>query len=97
MFIHNRIRLSPTFRRRWPLGTRIRALTNGILRRRRGVLFKPKTIVSMSYFGLIDPGFCTRFLWPYLLFFRPGFHPWQTDDSELVKRYSDLLASDAAD
>ena len=41
----------------------------------------------MFYFGLINPGYGWRFLWPYLVFFRPDFHPWQRDDSQLLAHY----------
>lgn len=55
------------------------ALTFGFIRIylhwRRGILFSPKTALSMFYFGLINPGYGWRFFWPYLLFFSPRLPP----------------------
>ena len=45
----------------------------------------------MFYFGLISPGYGWRFLWPYVIFFRPDFHPWQRDDSQLIMHYEQQL------
>jgi predicted metal-dependent hydrolase len=73
------------------------ALTLGLVRIylhwRRGVLFNMKTAWSMMHFGLIDPGYAVRFLWPWASFFDPAFHPWgnHSDDATLLATYSILL------
>jgi len=76
------------------------ALTLGFVRIylhwRRGILFNPQTAMSMFYFGMCSPGYGWRFVWPYVLFFHPGFHPWQQDDSHLLAHYSAVLESEGA-
>ena len=71
---------------------------NACCDRRRGILLHPKTALSMFYFGLISPGYGWRFVWPYVQFFRPNFHPWQHHDehlNELITYHSAVLAAQA--
>jgi predicted metal-dependent hydrolase len=38
-----------------------------------------------------EPGMMRRIFFPYLSFFRPGFHPWDHNDRELVREFEQRL------
>lgn len=37
-------------------------------------------------YALVRPGMLSRVAWPWLLYFLPGFHPWNQDDRALIAR-----------
>jgi uncharacterized protein len=39
------------------------------------------------HFVFVRPGFLRRIALPWLAYFRPGFHPWQTDNRHHVERW----------
>ena len=45
------------------------------------------TVLGIAYFSLIKPGVLRKTLGHYLAYFKPGFHPWQTDSSHLIDKY----------
>lgn len=52
-----------------------------------GFLFSPKTWLRGFYFLFIKPAVITKLVLPYLRFYKPGFHPWETDDRPLIARW----------
>lgn len=44
-------------------------------------------------FLFLTPGLVPRILLPYLSFYRPGFHPWDHDDRDLMRRAEADLAA----
>lgn len=45
----------------------------------------PRTWWRVAGYLLIKPGMLRRIFWPYLSFYRPGFHPWNHDDRRLIR------------
>jgi uncharacterized protein len=45
----------------------------------------PRTWLRVCYFLLVYPGIYRRIFPAWLAFFRPGFHPWDTDDRGLIE------------
>jgi uncharacterized protein len=41
------------------------------------------------------PGIARRIFLPYMSFFRPGFHPWQHDERDLIRSIEQKLAAEA--
>ncbi|MEG3124222.1 metal-dependent hydrolase [Sphingomonas sp. GB1N7] len=80
--------------RRYALRTRTMVLATAILFGTIGAnmatLFKadgingPRTWLRVAGFLLGKPGVLRRIAIPYLTYFRPGFHPWQHDDRDLL-------------
>jgi hypothetical protein len=59
-----------------------------------GVLFSPREWYGLFRFLFIDPGGITSLFWPYLEYYRPGFHPWQFDNRGLLDAWkAELEAS----
>jgi predicted metal-dependent hydrolase len=44
----------------------------------------------------VKPGFLRRIALPWLGYFRPGFHPWKTDNRQHVERWKTEYASQKA-
>jgi predicted metal-dependent hydrolase len=57
------------------------------LMRADGVLFSTKEWRSLLGFLFVRPGALTTMARIYLDYFRPGFHPWQLDNRELVEAW----------
>ncbi len=58
-----------------------------VLLRRDGQLFKPRTWWhGFRFFFGRDPGLFWKILPAYLRFFKPGFHPWDEDDRQLIRQ-----------
>lgn len=51
----------------------------------------PRTWWRVFVFLWFKPGVMRRVFWPYLSFFRPGFHPWDHNDGALVKEFEQRL------
>lgn len=54
----------------------------------------PRTWLKVAGFLLIYPGVLRQVFLPWLSFFRPGFHPWDQDDRDLLRRASERLGTD---
>ena len=52
-----------------------------------GQLFRVSNWRSALRFSFVRPGLVVRLLRPWLSWFRPGFHPWQHDNSRLIERW----------
>jgi uncharacterized protein len=52
----------------------------------------PSTWLKAIAYLTVTPGILRRTLLPYLSFFRPGFHPWNHDDRELIAAIEAKLA-----
>ena len=57
----------------------------------RGILFSPHTWWSSLKFLMFRPGILPRLVLPWLAYFKPGFHPWEEDDSSLVSDADSLV------
>lgn len=55
----------------------------------------PRTWAKTAHFLLIHPGPLRRIFPAWLAYFKPGFHPWDHDDSHLVTRGEELIAASA--
>jgi predicted metal-dependent hydrolase len=64
------------------------------LLRADGLLRAPRTWLAMLRFLFTRPGLVPGVLGGYLAFFRPGFHPWQRDDSALLATQEALLRAE---
>lgn len=42
------------------------------------------TWLRVVKFLLFKPGIARKIFWPYMRFFRPGFHPWEHDERHLI-------------
>jgi uncharacterized protein len=51
---------------------------------RQDRMHTPLTWLRVAKYLLIEPGMMRRVFWPYLSFYRPGFHPWNHDDRRLI-------------
>jgi predicted metal-dependent hydrolase len=81
--------------RRWALRSMVmlRVSVNFVRSRLRNMrnLFQqdgistPRTWFRVCYFLLVYPGIYRRIFPAWLAFFRPGFHPWDTDDRALIE------------
>ncbi len=58
-----------------------------------GELFKLRNIRSFVKWFLVSPGFVTRVAPKWLQFFRPGFEPWDLENSKLVIRWREKYAA----
>lgn len=61
-----------------------------------GELWRWRNLGSIASWGFLTPGVIRRVFMPWLGFFRPSFHPWQHDNSELVTCWKESQASTAA-
>jgi uncharacterized protein len=43
--------------------------------------------------GFVSPGYFRKIFPAWLDFFRPGFHPWQRDNSDLIQRWKEQYAA----
>lgn len=64
------------------------------LLRADGLLLELRTWRSVLRFLFTRPGLLPGVLGDYLAFFRPGFHPWQRDDSALLAAQEALLLAE---
>ncbi|HEY0683796.1 MAG TPA: metal-dependent hydrolase [Steroidobacter sp.] len=51
----------------------------------------PRTWWRVFTYLWFRPGMMRRIFWPYVSFFRPGFHPWDHDDGALVHKFEQSL------
>jgi uncharacterized protein len=51
----------------------------------------PRTWWRVCKYLWLQPGMMRRIFWPYLNFFRPGFHPWDHDDRALIEQFEQRL------
>lgn len=58
---------------------------------RQDGLNTPRTWLRVAQYLLIRPGMLRRICWPYLSFYRPGFHPWNHDDRALIRQIEQRL------
>lgn len=56
---------------------------------------KPWTLAKGTWRLLGPGGFLLPLVPEYLSYLKPGFHPWQTDDSHLVHQWRQYLAAEA--
>lgn len=92
VFMHATRDLKPF--QRWMIRVRAMALTTilftGTLRRITLMLLAQDGVTGVkAHLGLfrflwLKPGLYRRMLADYAAFYRPGFHPWQTDDRNLI-------------
>jgi hypothetical protein len=54
-------------------------------------LMKIRTWVDAINFIFIKPGVLRKAFFPWLRFFRKDFHPWQTDNRDLIKEWEDTI------
>ena len=40
---------------------------------------------GLAHYALVGPAPFRRTLWPLMQFFKPGFHPWDIDDRDLIR------------
>ena len=50
----------------------------------------------LFYFLWVYPGVIPRTLWSWVFYLRPGFHPWDSDSTELIKHWSNEMAQTIA-
>ncbi|MEH6714676.1 metal-dependent hydrolase [Parasphingorhabdus flavimaris] len=41
--------------------------------------------IGLAHYALVGPAPLRRTIWPWLQFFKPGFHPWDIDDRHLIQ------------
>lgn len=58
-----------------------------------GTLTSAREWVDLFRFVFVDPGWAVQLAPGYLHYFRPGFHPWQHDNRELLERWKEELAT----
>lgn len=54
-------------------------------------LMKIRTWADAINFIFIKPGVLRKAFFPWLRFFRKDFHPWQTDNRDLIKEWEDTI------
>ena len=54
-------------------------------------LWKLRTLMDAINFIFIKPGILRTAFVPWLAFFRKDFHPWQTDNRELIEEWKDSI------
>jgi predicted metal-dependent hydrolase len=52
-----------------------------------GIASSPREWAKLFEFLFVSPGAMRKLVPGYLDYFRPGFHPWQRDDRELLERW----------
>jgi hypothetical protein len=58
-----------------------------------GILTSAREWRDLLRFVFVDPGWAAQLAPGYLHYFRPGFHPWQLDNRELLEQWKVELAS----
>lgn len=58
-------------------------------------LFSPREHLALLRFLFVEPGGMAGLLRPYLAYFRPGFHPWDLDNRELLEGWKSELEASA--
>jgi predicted metal-dependent hydrolase len=56
-----------------------------------GSLFSLREWLSLAKFMFVEPGFLTSLVPSYLAYYKPGFHPWQHDNRELLEEWKASL------
>ncbi|MET0536250.1 MAG: metal-dependent hydrolase [Steroidobacter sp.] len=51
----------------------------------------PRTWWRVCKYLFFAPGMVRKVFWPYMSFFRPGFHPWDHNDRPLVREFEQRL------
>ncbi|MBZ0253795.1 MAG: metal-dependent hydrolase, partial [Candidatus Methylomirabilis sp.] len=51
------------------------------------ILFSPREWASLFWFFLVKPGGLRAIVPLYLDYFRPGFHPWDLDNRDLLETW----------
>lgn len=59
--------------------------------RARGVHRSPRAWASALWFLFGDPGGLRKVFRPYFHYFRPGFHPWDIDNRDLLEQWKQEL------
>jgi predicted metal-dependent hydrolase len=58
-----------------------------------GILFSASEWSALVRFLFVEPGGMLQLVGPYLRYYRPGFHPWELDTSDLLEAFRAELAS----
>ena len=48
--------------------------------------------IALARYLFTKPGMFTKLAWPWLDYFKPGFHPWDHDNRELLTRIDSLVS-----
>lgn len=51
----------------------------------------PRTWWRVFTYLFFKPGMARKIFWPYMSFFRPGFHPWDHNDRPLIREFEQRL------
>ena len=62
-----------------------------IMLKQDGQLLKIRTWVDAVNFLFIKPGILRKAFIPWLQFFKKDFHPWQTDNSDIIKQWKNSI------
>lgn len=62
-----------------------------------GILLSPKEWRQFARWVFIDPGWAWPLLAMYLDYYRPGFHPWDLDNRELVEAWKASSSASRSD
>ena len=62
-----------------------------IMLKQDGQLIKIRTLIDAVNFLLIKPGVLRKAFIPWLQFFRKDFHPWQTDNRDMITQWEDSI------
>ena len=62
-----------------------------IMLKQDGQLMKIRTWVDAVNFLFIKPGILRKAFIPWLQFFKKDFHPWQTDNSDIIKQWKNSI------
>jgi predicted metal-dependent hydrolase len=59
-----------------------------------GTLYSAKEWGALFRFLFVKPGGLRRVLLPYLAYYKPGFHPWDHDSSDMLEQWKQELANE---
>jgi predicted metal-dependent hydrolase len=59
-----------------------------------GILFSFAEWRALFRFLFVEPGGLSRMVGPYLAYFKPSFHPWDHDSSDMLEQWKAELASE---
>ena len=62
-----------------------------IMLKQDGQLIKIRTLIDAVNFLFIKPGVLRKAFIPWLQFFRNDFHPWQTDNRDMITQWEDSI------
>jgi hypothetical protein len=62
-----------------------------IMLKQDGQLMKIRTLIDAVNFLFIKPGVLRKAFIPWLQFFRNDFHPWQTDNRDMITQWEDSI------